>query len=155
MVWFKIYVLSFFCQRVFQIFLCDHWLKFSGLADPYVKGQLGPYRFRTKTQRKTLSPKWHEEFKIPICTWDSPNVLIIEVRDKDHFVDDTLGYFSKPCYNMVYLRANLCTWCYQKGNVVLFFFWLFVIVYIVVFIYLLIAFFSPSIRRLNNWIKHL
>lgn len=63
----------------------------NGLADPYVKGQLGPYRFRTKTQRKTLSPKWHEEFKIPICTWDSPNVLVIEVRDKDHFVDDTLG----------------------------------------------------------------
>ncbi|KAH9723635.1 calcium-dependent lipid-binding (CaLB domain) family protein [Citrus sinensis] len=63
----------------------------NGLADPYVKGQLGPYRFRTKTQRKTLSPKWHEEFNIPISTWDSPNVLVIEVRDKDHFVDDTLG----------------------------------------------------------------
>ncbi|KAL5736697.1 hypothetical protein ACOSP7_031148 [Xanthoceras sorbifolium] len=63
----------------------------NGLADPYVKGQLGPYRFRTKTQKKTLTPKWHEEFKIPICTWESPNVLLIEVRDKDHFVDDTLG----------------------------------------------------------------
>ncbi|KAJ4726556.1 C2 domain-containing protein [Melia azedarach] len=63
----------------------------NGLADPYVKGQLGPYRFRTKIQKKTLSPKWHEEFKIPICTWESANVLSIEVRDKDHFVDDTLG----------------------------------------------------------------
>ncbi|KAK0601339.1 hypothetical protein LWI29_023290 [Acer saccharum] len=63
----------------------------NGLADPYVKGQLGPYRFRTKTHKKTLTPKWHEEFKIPICTWESPNVLSIEVRDKDHFVDDTLG----------------------------------------------------------------
>lgn len=66
----------------------------SGLADPYIKGQLGPYRFRTKTQKKTLSPKWHEEFKIPICTWESANVLTIEVRDKDHFVDDTLGSVS-------------------------------------------------------------
>ncbi|KAJ4842395.1 hypothetical protein Tsubulata_000945 [Turnera subulata] len=63
----------------------------NGLADPYVKGQLGPYRFRTKIQRKTLSPKWHEEFKIPICTWESPNVLVIEVSDKDHFIDDALG----------------------------------------------------------------
>ncbi|KAF6142856.1 hypothetical protein GIB67_002720 [Kingdonia uniflora] len=63
----------------------------NGLADPYVKGQLGPYRFRTKTQKKTLAPKWLEEFKIPICTWDSPNVLALEVRDKDYLVDDTLG----------------------------------------------------------------
>lgn len=67
---------------------------FSGLADPYVKGQLGPFRFKTKIQRKTLDPKWHEEFKIPIITWDAPNVLSIEVRDKDHFVDDSLGFVS-------------------------------------------------------------
>ncbi|OVA13251.1 C2 calcium-dependent membrane targeting [Macleaya cordata] len=63
----------------------------NGLADPYVKGQVGPYRFRTKTQKKTLSPKWLEEFRIPICTWESPNVLTLEVCDKDHFRDDTLG----------------------------------------------------------------
>lgn len=67
----------------------------SGLADPYVKGQVGPYRFRTKTQKKTLSPKWHEEFKVPITSWELPNVLAIEVCDKDTFVDDTLGYVSK------------------------------------------------------------
>ncbi|KAI3966899.1 hypothetical protein MKW92_012964 [Papaver armeniacum] len=66
----------------------------NGLADPYVKGQLGPYRFRTKTQKKTLSPKWIEEFRIPICTWESPNVLTLEVCDKDHFRDDTLGNCS-------------------------------------------------------------
>ncbi|CAI9286553.1 unnamed protein product [Lactuca saligna] len=63
----------------------------NGLADPYIKGQVGAYRFRTKTQKKTLSPKWFEEFKIPITSWDVPNVLQIEVRDKDHFIDDTLG----------------------------------------------------------------
>ncbi|KAK1320106.1 C2 domain-containing protein [Acorus calamus] len=63
----------------------------NGLADPYVKGQLGQYRFRTKIQKKTLSPKWQEEFKIPISSWESPNILIIEVRDKDHIFDDTLG----------------------------------------------------------------
>ncbi|KAF9666635.1 hypothetical protein SADUNF_Sadunf16G0249400 [Salix dunnii] len=63
----------------------------NGLADPYVKGQLGAYRFRTKTQRKTLFPRWQEEFKIPISTWESPNVLSIDVRDKDHLFDDALG----------------------------------------------------------------
>ncbi|KAK9078189.1 hypothetical protein SSX86_002246 [Deinandra increscens subsp. villosa] len=64
----------------------------NGLADPYIKGQFGAYRFRTKTQKKTLSPKWLEEFKIPIASWDSPNVLEIGVRDKDHIFDDTLGF---------------------------------------------------------------
>ncbi|XP_024159951.1 C2 domain-containing protein At1g53590 isoform X1 [Rosa chinensis] len=64
----------------------------NGLSDPYVKGQLGLYRFRTKTQKKTLAPKWHEEFKMPIITWDSSTVLSIEVRDKDRFVDDCLGF---------------------------------------------------------------
>ncbi|RZB82930.1 C2 domain-containing protein At1g53590-like isoform X1 [Glycine soja] len=63
----------------------------NGLADPYVKGQMGVYRFRTKIQRKTLTPKWHEEFKVPIITWESDNVLVIAVRDKDHFYDDILG----------------------------------------------------------------
>lgn len=69
---------------------------FSGLADPYVKGQLGSYRFKTKTHKKTLFPKWHEEFMIPISSWNSPVVLVIEVCDKDHFVDDTLGFVSEP-----------------------------------------------------------
>ncbi|KAJ0493693.1 putative C2 domain, synaptotagmin-like mitochondrial-lipid-binding domain, C2 domain superfamily [Helianthus annuus] len=63
----------------------------NGLADPYIKGQLGTFRFKTKTQKKTLSPKWYEEFKIPIASWDSPNLLEIGVRDKDHLYDDTLG----------------------------------------------------------------
>ncbi|KAI4342445.1 hypothetical protein MLD38_027072 [Melastoma candidum] len=66
----------------------------NGLADPYVKGQMGPYRFKTKIQRKTLSPKWMEEFKIPIVTWESPNILNLEVYDKDPFMDDYLGKCS-------------------------------------------------------------
>ncbi|CAH2053704.1 unnamed protein product [Thlaspi arvense] len=63
----------------------------NGLADPYVKGQLGAYRFKTKILKKTLAPKWQEEFKIPILTWDSSNILNIEVQDKDRFSDDSLG----------------------------------------------------------------
>nr|CAB3446510.1 unnamed protein product [Digitaria exilis] len=46
----------------------------TGLADPYVKGHLGPYRFQTKIHKKTLNPKWLEEFKIPITSWESLNV---------------------------------------------------------------------------------
>ncbi|XP_039001618.1 C2 domain-containing protein At1g53590-like isoform X1 [Hibiscus syriacus] len=66
----------------------------NGLADPYVKGTLGPYRFKTKTHKKTLSPKWQEEYMIPICSWETPNVMVIEVRDKDRLFDDILGNCS-------------------------------------------------------------
>ncbi|CAN6453046.1 unnamed protein product [Victoria cruziana] len=66
----------------------------NGLADPYVKGQMGPYRFKTNIQKKTLTPKWQEEFKIPIRTWEPPNVLELEIRDKDLILDDTLGNCS-------------------------------------------------------------
>ncbi|CAN6231462.1 unnamed protein product [Urochloa humidicola] len=63
----------------------------NGLADPYVKGHLGPYRFQTKIHKKTLNPKWHEEFKIPITSWEALNLLSLQVRDKDPIFDDTLG----------------------------------------------------------------
>ncbi|XP_074319218.1 C2 domain-containing protein At1g53590-like isoform X2 [Silene latifolia] len=66
----------------------------NGLADPYVKGHLGQYRFKTQIQRKTLTPKWQEEFKVPICSWEAQNVLAIEVFDKDHLFDDDLGKCS-------------------------------------------------------------
>ncbi|KAF7836583.1 C2 domain-containing protein [Senna tora] len=65
-----------------------------GLASPYVKGRLNGYKFKTKPQMKTLTPKWLEEFKIPIIAWESPNILAIEVCDKDHLYHDTLGYCS-------------------------------------------------------------
>ncbi|CAD6339752.1 unnamed protein product [Miscanthus lutarioriparius] len=63
----------------------------NGLADPYVKGHLGPYRFQTKIHKKTLNPKWLEEFKIPITSWEALNLLSLQVRDKDPIFDDTLG----------------------------------------------------------------
>ncbi|XP_057540296.1 C2 domain-containing protein At1g53590 isoform X2 [Amaranthus tricolor] len=67
----------------------------NGLSDPYVKGHLGQYRFKSQVQRKTLNPKWQEEFRIPICSWDGQNLLEIKVLDKDRFsVDDILGNCS-------------------------------------------------------------
>jgi Ca2+-dependent lipid-binding protein len=76
---------------LFHWFNAFHFL-FTGLADPYVKGRLGPFKFQTEIQRKTLSPKWFEEFKIPITSWEASNELVVEVRDKDHMFDDSLGY---------------------------------------------------------------
>ncbi|XP_062188557.1 C2 domain-containing protein At1g53590-like isoform X2 [Phragmites australis] len=66
----------------------------NGLADPYVKGRLGPFKFQTQIQKKTLSPKWFEEFKIPITSWEASNELVMEVRDKDPMFDDSLGACS-------------------------------------------------------------
>ena len=65
------------------------------MADPYIKGEIGSYSFTTKIKKKTLTPKWNEEFKIPILSWESHNVLVMEVCDKDHLYDDTLGFVSK------------------------------------------------------------
>ena len=64
-----------------------------------MKDQMGVYRFRTKIQRKTLTPKWYKEFKIPIITWEFDNVLVIAIHDKDHFYDDILIFvpFYKLC----------------------------------------------------------
>ncbi|KAK8312460.1 hypothetical protein V6Z11_D01G041800 [Gossypium hirsutum] len=62
----------------------------NGLADPYVKGTLGPYRFRTKTHKKT-----------------APNVLIIEVRDKDHLYDDSLGLSNGVLICCVYGKCSV------------------------------------------------
>jgi len=75
-----------------DVLACYNLIAVSGSADPYVKGQLGSYSFKTQIQKKTLTPKWQEEFKIPICSWDLQNVLTILVRDKDHFVDSALGF---------------------------------------------------------------
>lgn len=65
----------------------------AGLADPYVRGHLGRCRFQTNIQRKTLTPRWLEEFKIPIISWEEA-VLRLEVRDKDYIFDDSMGYAS-------------------------------------------------------------
>lgn len=72
----------------------------NGPVDPYVKGELGNYRFQTKIQRKTQSPKWLEEFKAPIASWEASNKLYIEVHDKDHIF---VGKFS---VNIIDLRGG-------------------------------------------------
>lgn len=64
----------------------------NGLADPFVKGSFATCQFKTKVQKRTLKPKWHEEFKVPIASWELPTMLVFHVRDKDQFHDDDLGF---------------------------------------------------------------
>eukprot|EP00249_Psilotum_nudum_P017241 c26229_g1_i1 orf=519-2684(-) len=68
----------------------------NGLADPFVKVLVASYQFKTKIQKKTLEPKWQEEFRIPIASWNVPNNVIIHVRDKDYIIDDSLGHCRFP-----------------------------------------------------------
>ncbi|XP_020579909.1 C2 domain-containing protein At1g53590-like isoform X2 [Phalaenopsis equestris] len=75
----------------------------NGPADPYVKGHLGPYRFQTKIQKKTVSPKWLEEFKVPITSWEACNKLTVEVHEKDHIFDNLIGSCS---INITDLRSG-------------------------------------------------
>lgn len=64
----------------------------NGLADPFVKGYFATCQFKTTVQKRTLKPKWHEEFKVPIASWELPTMLVLHVRDKDQFRDDDLGF---------------------------------------------------------------
>ncbi|KAI5067237.1 hypothetical protein GOP47_0017765 [Adiantum capillus-veneris] len=64
----------------------------NGLADPYVRGTFNSHRFKTKVQKKTLKPRWFEEFEVPIASWEMPTLLVLRVRDKDQFRDDDLGF---------------------------------------------------------------
>lgn len=78
----------------------------AGLSDPYVKGQIGAFRFRTRIQRKTLCPKWLEEFKIPITSWESPNVLELQVHNKDIIFDDILGFVKTA--SLLFMCNDCC-----------------------------------------------
>eukprot|EP00246_Nothoceros_aenigmaticus_P001833 TRINITY_DN12501_c0_g1_i1.p1 TRINITY_DN12501_c0_g1~~TRINITY_DN12501_c0_g1_i1.p1 ORF type:complete len:835 (+),score=155.95 TRINITY_DN12501_c0_g1_i1:198-2702(+) len=71
----------------------------NGLADPFVKGAMGLSNFKTKIKRKTLSPVWNEDFRLPVSSWDLPNLLVLRVRDKDRFYDDEMGYSVLPVAN--------------------------------------------------------
>ncbi|CAJ1962757.1 unnamed protein product [Sphenostylis stenocarpa] len=67
----------------------------NGLSDPYVRLQLGKHRFRTKVIKKSLNPKWNEEFSFRVD--DLNEELVISVMDEDKFFnDDFVGQLRVP-----------------------------------------------------------
>ncbi|KAJ1428627.1 VASt domain [Sesbania bispinosa] len=67
----------------------------NGLSDPYVRLQLGKQRVRTKVIKKSLNPKWEEEFSFRVD--DLNDELVIYVMDEDKFFnDDFVGQLKVP-----------------------------------------------------------
>ncbi|AES64583.2 putative C2 domain, GRAM domain-containing protein [Medicago truncatula] len=67
----------------------------NGLSDPYVRLQLGKQRFRTKVIKKSLNPKWDEEFSFKVD--DLKEELVVSVMDEDKFlIDDFVGQLKVP-----------------------------------------------------------
>ncbi|XP_038070847.1 multiple C2 and transmembrane domain-containing protein 1-like isoform X2 [Patiria miniata] len=63
----------------------------NGLSDPYVKFKLGSEKYKSKTEKGTLNPKWMEQFDVRLFE-DQTNTLEISVWDKDvGSRDDIMG----------------------------------------------------------------
>ncbi|XP_033633799.1 multiple C2 and transmembrane domain-containing protein 1-like isoform X2 [Asterias rubens] len=63
----------------------------NGLSDPYVKFKINNEKYKSKTEKGTLNPKWMEQFDLRLFE-DQSNVLEISVWDKDvGSRDDIMG----------------------------------------------------------------
>ncbi|XP_022105841.1 multiple C2 and transmembrane domain-containing protein 2-like isoform X3 [Acanthaster planci] len=63
----------------------------NGLSDPYIKFKLGSEKYKSKTEKGTLNPKWMEQFDLRLFE-DQTNMLEISVWDKDvGSKDDIMG----------------------------------------------------------------
>lgn len=67
----------------------------NGLSDPYVKLQLGKQRFKTKVIKKSLNPKWNEEFSFRVEDLNEELVFCVMDEDK-YFNDDFVGQVKVP-----------------------------------------------------------
>ncbi|XP_077214819.1 C2 and GRAM domain-containing protein At1g03370-like [Tasmannia lanceolata] len=71
----------------------------NGSSDPYVKIQLGKYRFRTKVVKKSLNPSWDEKFTFWVE--DLKEELAISVFDEDRYLnDDFVGQLKVSLSNV-------------------------------------------------------
>lgn len=67
----------------------------NGLSDPYVKLQLGKYRWKSRVVKKCLNPLWDEEFSFRVD--DLSEELAVSVMDEDkYFNDDFVGQIKVP-----------------------------------------------------------
>ncbi|CAA6670110.1 unnamed protein product [Spirodela intermedia] len=67
----------------------------NGLSDPYVKLQLGKYRWKSRVIKKCLNPLWDEEFSFRVD--DLNEELTLSVMDEDkYFNDDFVGQIKVP-----------------------------------------------------------
>jgi len=69
----------------------------SGTSDPYctIKSSFNKQTFKTKVVKKTLNPKWEQEFKI--FTSKAEGQIIVKMMDKDRFSkDELMGEVTLP-----------------------------------------------------------
>ncbi|KAL5207313.1 hypothetical protein ABZP36_031748 [Zizania latifolia] len=58
-------------------------------SDPYVVIRMGKQKLKTRVVKKSTNPEWNDELTLSI---EDPAVpVILEVYDKDTFVDDAMG----------------------------------------------------------------
>ena len=72
-------------------------------SDPFCKLSIGEISFTSKVQKKTLCPKWEEEFEWKEGLSSPPSNLNVFCFDKDRFGKDALGHASVQLSN---LRKN-------------------------------------------------
>ncbi|KAF8409771.1 hypothetical protein HHK36_005850 [Tetracentron sinense] len=76
----------------------------NGSSDPYVRLQLGKYRYKTKVVKKNLNPSWGEDFNFRVE--DLNEELIVCVMDEDKYFNDDLVGQLKVSVSQVFDAEN-------------------------------------------------
>ena len=72
-------------------------LDHSGTSDPFAKLSCFDQHFQTEVVKKTLTPKWNEEFEFSVVDFSPTANLYVEVFDQDRIVhDDPMGRVIIP-----------------------------------------------------------
>ncbi|KAK9134086.1 hypothetical protein Scep_013614 [Stephania cephalantha] len=94
-----------------KLFVCVHEARnlramdLNGFSDPYVRLQLGKYKFKTKVVKKCLNPSWIEEFCFRVD--DLNEELLVSVMDEDkYFNHDFVGQLKIPVLRVFELESK-------------------------------------------------
>ena len=87
----------------------------NGKSDPYLRVFCGPFKYKTKTVKKTLDPVWNDEvFEIPATT-AKVNPIVIECWDWDVIgSDDFMGEFTFNCDSIPAGKGETVSFTLQK-----------------------------------------